>query len=199
MPTPLVPQVFVIAGIGALAGVGYSVVHPPLSLRPPDPLPTVLPTAPATNTPTTNTPASSPTATDPAATTPAPSVTPVAPVALGLEITLAQAKALFDAGAPFLDARPRHEYDAGHVAGAFYLTADMLTRSTPPEVLNFLDPASPLVIYCGGGACDASHNVAALLQQLGFQRYHIMKDGMPAWAAAGFPTSTEDPLGANGR
>lgn len=178
--TPLIPQVFVICGVGALAGLSYSCFHDPLVLKPtlnaPTPLPTPAPTGDATT----------------AAPTPDAAAQPAA---LGLDISVDQAKALFDAGAPFIDARHRDEYDAGHVAGAFHMTADQLTGGKTPEVLNFLDPAKPLVIYCGGGACDASHNVAALLQQLGFTQFHIMNDGYPGWTAAGHPTGTDNPLG----
>lgn len=183
--TPLIPQVFVICGVGALAGLSYSWYHShfqaPIVLRP-----TLAPPTPPTPTPTT---ASDTTPlTVPADTT--------APAALGLEISIAQAKALFDAGAPFIDARTREEYDQAHVAGAFHMTADQLTGGKTPVALNFLDPAKPVVIYCGGGACDASHNVTALLQQLGFNQCHIMTDGYPGWNAADHPTGTDNPLGS---
>lgn len=168
--TPLIPQVFVICGVGALAGLTYSCFHSPLALRPADPVAPI--PAPVAGTDAT---------------------LPAAP--LGLEISIAQAKALFDAGTPFVDARVREEYDQAHVAGAFHLTADMLTSGKTPDVLNFLDPSKPVVIYCGGGACDASHNVTALLQQLGFTQCHVMTDGYPGWSAAGHATSTDNPLG----
>ncbi len=71
-----------------------------------------------------------------------------------------------------------------------------LTGGKTPVALNFLDPAKPVVIYCGGGACDASHNVTALLQQLGFNQCHIMTDGYPGWNAADHPTGTDNPLGS---
>lgn len=188
-PTPLIPQVFVICGVGALAGFAYSWyhahAHAPLVIAPAAPSPVHTP-VPAN---TTSVPGSE------AAGNGASQASP-APAALGLEISVPQAKALFDAGAPFLDSRLRDEYDQGHVAGAFHLTADQLTGGKTPEVLNFLDPSKPVVIYCGGGACDASHNVAALLQQLGFAQCHIMKDGYPGWRDAGHPTTTDNPLGS---
>jgi len=177
--------VFVIAGIGALAGLVYSNFHAPLVLRPADPaLSTSAGTSSGASTVSTSQ-------------TSAP-VDVTANQQLGLEITLEQSKALFDAGAPFLDARTPDEYAQLHVAGAFHLTADKLTQGKTPEALNYLDPAKPVVIYCGGGACDASHNVAAVLQQLGFLQTHVMKDGMLAWAAAGYATSNENPLGFDG-
>lgn len=175
--TPLIPQVFVICGVGALAGLTYSCFHATLVIKP------------VLNPPSISN--SADTSSQPADTRTQPTE-----AALGLEISIPQAKTLFDAGATFIDARHRDEYNTGHVAGAFHMTADMLTGGKTPDVLNFLDPAQPVVIYCGGGACDASHNVAALLQQLGFTQFHIMHDGYPGWLNAGHAISTENPLGS---
>ena len=114
---------------------------------------------------------------------------------LGLEITVEQAAALYESGASFLDARLPAEFEAGHVEGAFFLTAEMVGTSTP-EVLEFLSRADPVVIYCGGGDCESSHNLAIMLEPLGFARLHIMVDGYPAWAGAGLPTGLgSDPIG----
>lgn len=108
-----------------------------------------------------------------------------------LNISIAQAKALFDQNVIFIDARPLHEYEAGHVPNAFFLSTETYHGS---EVLEYLDPTSPMVIYCGGGACDASKNLVILLQQSGYMGGRIMHDGYPAWAAAGHPTATGKPL-----
>lgn len=102
-------------------------------------------------------------------------------VTLGLEITVDQAFALFQMGTPFLDARHDNEFNAGHVLNAIRMTSDeFLPRAG--EVMRFMP--GPVVIYCTGGDCDASHNLAKALQQAGFTKLHIMKDGYPAWAAA---------------
>lgn len=109
-----------------------------------------------------------------------PGVVPGA-VELGLEITVEQAFALFQAGTPFLDARHEAEFNEGHATNAIRMTSDeFLPRAG--EVMGFAP--GPVVIYCTGGTCDASHNLAKLLQQAGFTKIHIMKDGYPAWARA---------------
>jgi len=109
-------------------------------------------------------------------------------VSLGYEILADDAFLLFDQlGAQFLDARTPDEYDAGHVQGAFFMTPDML-REGYPRALEVLSPDVPTVIYCVGGDCEASHNVAKYLQDFGFQQLHVMTDGYPAWAGAGYPT-----------
>ena len=115
---------------------------------------------------------------------------PSAGAALGLEITLAQAKSLYDKGVTFLDARLDEEYNAERVAGAQHLTTAMFGLSEPPAILNMLDPSAPVVIYCSGGDCDASHAVGIRLQQAGFEQVHIMVDGLPGWKKAGHPVET---------
>lgn len=111
---------------------------------------------------------------------------------LGLEITLDDALELQKLGAVFIDARHRPEYEEGHIQGAFLLPADMFDQGKP-ECLNFIDPNSFLVIYCSGGECDASHNTAKMLQQVGYMKTHILKPGYPAWKNAGHPIGTGKP------
>lgn len=106
-------------------------------------------------------------------------------------ITLREAHELFERGATFLDARHEEEYDAGHVAGAVWMPAeDVFDRAD--ELMAF-DPALPVVIYCEGGTCEASHNTANRLDmlngqmQLGFGDVRIMGLGYDEWARAGLP------------
>lgn len=118
------------------------------------------------------------------------------PAALGIEITLEQSRFLFEAGAPFIDARLDPEYAAERVQGALHLTTAMFSGATAPEALTMLDPSMHVVIYCSGGDCDASHSVGIRLQQAGFERIHIMTAGFAAWKAAGLPIETGAPDGA---
>lgn len=168
---------------GALSALGKPLVtgelSPPATIRLP-------PASPTTQPPTTQPP-----------TTPDAAQHPAAPqdpdLITGPEITLTQAKRLFDAGTPFVDARHREEYEAGHVQNAYWMPADLITGGKRPEALDFLAPSQPVVIYCGGGECDASKNVAALLQQGGFTQCLIMTDGFPGWKAANHPVGTGKP------
>ncbi len=128
-----------------------------------------------------------------------PPVSPDVPISVNVppplpfELTIAQSLELFGKGAPFVDARRRDEYEAGHVQNAYWMPADLLTTGARPEALDFLTPEQPIVIYCGGGECDASKNVAALLQQGGFSQLHVMTDGYPGWTSAGHPVGTGKP------
>lgn len=175
-----------IALLGVIAGGLHAAFHKPIDLKPAAPPPLVLPSG--TQAPPAPTGAG---AEGPAPSTAAPASAD-APRTLGLEITAEDAWPLFQAGAAFIDARNRDEFLAGHVQGAYWLPSSLFYEGRP-DALNFLAPDQVLIIYCGGGACDASHNTARLLQQAGFARTHIMKDGYPAWQTAGRPVAAGPP------
>jgi rhodanese-related sulfurtransferase len=165
----------------------------PIKLKP-DEVQTVLPGASDTTpVPSTSTDSSAPSA---AQTTNETAAKTSGPRVLGLDITLADALELQKLGAMFVDARDRAEYEAGHIADAFWLPAKLFYESNgTPEALNYIgDKNTILVIYCGGGACDASHNTARLLQEVGYKRTHILTDGYPAWAGGGHPTGSGKPF-----
>ncbi|MGH7243527.1 MAG: rhodanese-like domain-containing protein [Phycisphaerales bacterium] len=106
---------------------------------------------------------------------------------LGLMIDSVAAKKLFDSGVVFLDARIDEEFNAGHVPQAFHLNSSLFNTLGASETMKALDPAQPIVIYCGGGDCDASKNLAILLQGAGYTKLHIIEQGFPEWHAKGFP------------
>lgn len=105
-------------------------------------------------------------------------------IALGFEIKSDQAKLLFDMGAPFIDARESQFFAQGHVERALNMTADQVIPNAA-ELVRYRP--GPIVVYCSGGDCDASHHVATRLQTLGFTQIHIMIDGYPGWKEKSFP------------
>jgi len=111
---------------------------------------------------------------------------------IGLETGAALWRCAFEEGVlvHFLDARRREDFDAGRVMGAIWMPARRIDElgglSTLDQVGVF--PEDPIVIYCTGGDCDASHNTAARLQQAGFTNLIIMTAGYDDWRAAGLPT-----------
>ncbi|MEL6498584.1 MAG: rhodanese-like domain-containing protein [Planctomycetota bacterium] len=109
-----------------------------------------------------------------------------------LEITLDQARWLHERGlATFVDARVTAEFEEGHIETAMNISPAALEANSSLFALDVIDPALPIVIYCGGGDCDDSHRVAELLQDLrGFEQTHVFTDGYQTWADAGLPTST---------
>ncbi len=176
MATSILTRACLIAFAGILLGGVVSAFHKPLvtgeAVKPVQPVVIPQPATPA------NTSAQ---ATNPA---------PASDVITGPDITLDQALRLYKASIAFVDARRRDEFEAGHVQNAYWMPADLLTSGQRPEAMDFLVPSQPVVVYCGGGECDASKNVAALLQQGGFAQCLIMTDGFPGWKAAGHPVAT---------
>jgi len=83
----------------------------------------------------------------------------------------------------WVDARPRREFDADHLEGAVLLNEDEW-NALIPEFLNAWDPDVPIVVYCGGGGCQASKAVAARLRtELQMENIHVLKGGLRAWRA----------------
>lgn len=140
----------------------------------------------------------------PAATPAAP--TPATPAAAkadnDVNITLARAKELYDAGTlnnrqvVFVDAREYREFAAGHIAGAMWLPKKHFDGAAPKKVLNYL-PGAAVVVYCGGGDCTDSEAVVKRLvaMNLNIGPLFIMKDGFPAWQSAGFAVGTGAEVG----
>lgn len=103
------------------------------------------------------------------------------------DITVAEAKEWYDKGAIFLDARPRKDSERdGRIPGSQLLGPGDVDRSPPPAILDVLDPEKEVVIYCIGGDCHDSHNLATLLEARGFAKLLVFTDGFPGWVAAGY-------------
>jgi rhodanese-related sulfurtransferase len=136
-------------------------------------------------------------ATPPTPPSPPPPTQPK-PDPVGLHVTVPQAKLLYDNKIAFVDARHLEEYEAGHVDNAFLLSSDDVTGGKGTEVLGYLDKEAPIVVYCNGGACDASENLVKVMQVMGYHGCRIMTDGYPAWEKAGYPTAKGRPMVGGG-
>ena len=102
-------------------------------------------------------------------------------------LTLDEARSLWEAGVvPFVDARPREAYDKGHIPRAIYGHPEDEAASSSLFVL--LDPNQPVVIYCAGGECKDTLQLAEKLKPLGFTQMKLFMGGWPEWAEAGLPT-----------
>ena len=101
-------------------------------------------------------------------------------------INTAEALAFFETGeAIFVDARLRREFVAGHIEGAYFLPASEFNARAGEVFLNQVGPAQLVIIYCGGGECDASQNTANRIAAAGWTNYRIYHDGYDAWTTAG--------------
>jgi len=101
------------------------------------------------------------------------------------ECTVDEVKARLAGGKAFvlIDVREEGEYAAGHAAGAVHLGKGVIERDIEAKVP---DPATPLVLYCGGGFRSAL--AADSLQKMGYTNVISMDGGWAAWVKAGLPT-----------
>ena len=131
-----------------------------------------------------------PAAAAPPATTPRATVAPlpVIPDVPGpLTIELATFKHLYDAGRVLVvDARERSQYEYAHLAGAVSLPFDGVLAER--EKVRQLDAGGrAFVVYCSGGTCELSMDLAKVLVESGKRKVLVFEGGYPAWEAAGYP------------
>lgn len=89
----------------------------------------------------------------------------------------------------FIDARPRHEFEAEHVAGA--LNAPAFFGSVDPELVSLLATADAVVIYGDSELdCKRARTLARLLQLGGLEDLRLMEGSFSGWLANQGPTET---------
>jgi len=139
---------------------------------------------PATPPPTAGAPAPG------AAATSAAADLPVIPDVTGpLKLELTTLKKLYAASAALvIDAREAPDYADGHISGALSLPYN--DAMAEPERVKKLDPAGrPIVVYCSGGDCELSMDLARLMVEAGKRRVLVYEGGFPEWQGAGMPVT----------
>lgn len=121
-------------------------------------------------------------------TNPAPQA-PIPP-SLGYDdrmVTLARVKELMAASVPLqiIDAREPAEFAEGRIPGAINIPPGEFFGKVPDIVHQRLSRDLPIVVYCGGGNCDASKLVAMRLKDLGFSQTYVFEEGFTGWTKAG--------------
>lgn len=106
-------------------------------------------------------------------------------------ISLDQAKQLYDrGGAVFVDARPRLQYEEGHISGALSLPWQDATN-TFTDLAVKLEEKDTFVTYCDGENCALSHDLAMFLKDMGFADVRVLVNGWTVWLDAGLPIQKE--------
>jgi rhodanese-related sulfurtransferase len=102
-----------------------------------------------------------------------------------LECTVDDVKKRLDKGDKFVlvDVREESEYAAGHLPGAVHMSKGVIERDVERVVP---DPATPLVLYCGGGFRSAL--AADNLLKMGYTNVISMDGGWRGWTEKGYPT-----------
>lgn len=98
------------------------------------------------------------------------------------ECTVADVQARRAGGEPFtlIDVREDREYAAGHIPGAVHIGRGVIERDIERAVP---DPATPIVLYCGGGFRSAL--AADSLQKMGYTNVISMDGGWTGWVNGG--------------
>jgi len=108
-------------------------------------------------------------------------------VTTGRDIELPAAKALFDQGALFVDARSGEDYRAGHIKSAESLPVNDFYSLIAGFKQAHPDPGFPIIAYCSGRECTDSHELADNLAETGYSNIKVFIDGYPAWEAEKLP------------
>lgn len=107
-----------------------------------------------------------------------------------LQISLEDAKQLFEQkAARFLDARPRSQYENGHISGALSLPRQDAANAFT-EIAGQLEDSDTLITYCDGESCELSHDLAIFLKDMGFKVVRVLVNGWTVWQDAGLPGET---------
>lgn len=88
--------------------------------------------------------------------------------------------------AVFIDARSRSDFDKGHVPGALNVPHAAASTDVPSEAL-VLPRSAVLVVYCEGGDCGSSLNLARILSEIGFGDIRVVTGGWTEWVKGGLP------------
>jgi rhodanese-related sulfurtransferase len=144
------------------------------------------PSAQRTTTTTTPTPAAT---TPPPASAPASALPVIPDLDRPVRLELASLKKLYDAGAVLVvDARDASEYADGHVAGALSLPFNDASGD-PSRIEHLGEAGRPIAVYCSGGACELSMDLAKLMIEHGRKKVLVFEGGYPEWQAASYPVA----------
>ncbi len=78
--------------------------------------------------------------------------------------------------AHFVDARKAEVYAEGHIRGAYNLPSNAVYDSIQIAI-DFIPPPELVIVYCDGGNCESSHEVAHVLRQYEFENVKIFTKG----------------------
>lgn len=99
-------------------------------------------------------------------------------------VSYAQVKKLLsDPSVMVIDARNDHEFAEGHLPNARNIFALEFERFIP-ELIG-MNKDIRIIVYCGGGQCELSHELSNNLIGLGFKKIYIYLGGWEDWKKNG--------------
>ncbi len=84
--------------------------------------------------------------------------------------------------ARFIDARALGDYEEGHLYGSLHVPSTSIYESVEQNVLGVgVFEEDLVIVYCGGGDCEASHDVKdVLVNDFNFSNVEVFKAGWEA-------------------
>ena len=108
-------------------------------------------------------------------------------------LSLGGVKRRFDAqNCVFLDARSKEAYQEGHIPGSLNFYTNEIDKFAPAIFPQLTDKNKEIVVYCSGGTCTLSLELAQTLIQQGYARVKVFEGGFPEWKKAGYHVATGD-------
>ncbi len=86
-------------------------------------------------------------------------------------------KHLAEQSAYFIDARELHDFEAGHLIGAIHLPSSDIYGNIDNVMAVVPTPDQMLIVYCGGGQCEASKNVGQVLRDFKYTNVWLYEKG----------------------
>jgi rhodanese-related sulfurtransferase len=104
-----------------------------------------------------------------------------------MSVDLEFAKHHFDnSSAIFIDAREVEDFELGHIKDAINIPYDYYEEYE--NIIDELDDMAIYIIYCSGGECSLSLDLADyLFNEKVFEKVLIFEGGWPEWRDAGYP------------
>lgn len=100
-----------------------------------------------------------------------------------------KAKEIFDRKtATFIDARRSDQFAKGHIPGSINIYASEFAENIPKVA--GLPKDRLIVVYCDGGLCELSHELANELVTFGFKRVVVYTGGWEEWSATSYPKTS---------
>ena len=88
----------------------------------------------------------------------------------------------------WIDARPRSQYEAGHVPGALLINEQEVDRLMFDSFEKLQSNTKPVVIYCSSSSCDASHRMKDYLtERVAMTNVYVLKGGWAEWTKKNGP------------
>lgn len=102
------------------------------------------------------------------------------------ELSPAEVRKRWGDGVLWIDARPREQYEMGHIPGALLINEQERDRLMFDAFEKLQSNTLPVVVYCSSQSCDASRRMKEFLKErVAVSEIFLLKGGWKAWMETG--------------